>query len=180
MPSKQSTCPGIKQAMTTNKIVINIELLSNKIAKLKKQDKRIVFTNGGFNILHVGHVRALLDAKSLGDILVVAVNSDNSLKKLKGKNYPLIPEMERLEILSHLEEVDFLTLFSESTADDLLLKIKPHIHAKGTDYSKNTVPERRTVLSYGGEIAIVGDKKNHSSSNIIDMIRSGNKNILRA
>ncbi len=155
-----------------NKIVDNIKQLTDQIEKFKKEGKRIIFTNGGFNLLHVGHVRALKDARNLGDILVVAVNSDSSLKKLKGLNYPLIPEMERLEILSHLETVDFLILFSEPTVDDLLLKIKPHIHAKGTDYSKKTVPERETILSYGGDIAIVGDPKNHSSSSIIDMIKS--------
>ena len=102
---------------------------------------------------------------------MVAVNSDTSLKKLKGNEYPIIPEDERIEILSALECVDFLTIFSESTVDNLLLKLKPHVHAKGTDYSKETVLERETVLSYGGETAIVGDKKNHSSSNIIETIR---------
>ncbi len=156
--------------MTKNTIKDRDEL-AKKIDELKKQGKRIVLTNGGFNLLHVGHIRSLVDAKRHGDILVVAVNSDSSLKKLKGNDYPIMPENERIEILSALECVDFLTIFSESTVDNLLLKLKPHVHAKGTDYSKETILERETVLSYGGETAIVGDKKNHSSSNIIKTIR---------
>jgi len=153
------------------KIFKDATLLQQQVESLKKQHKKIVFTNGGFNILHVGHIRSLQDAKQLGDVLVVAVNSDASLRRLKGVNYPLIPEDERLEVLAALECVDVLTLFSEPTVDSLLLKLKPHIHAKGTDYTKESVPERETVLSYGGEIAIVGDAKDHASSSIISRIR---------
>jgi rfaE bifunctional protein nucleotidyltransferase chain/domain len=149
----------------------DVTQLQQHVENLKKQHKKIVFTNGGFNILHVGHIRSLQDAKQLGDVLVVAVNSDASLRRLKGVNYPLIPEDERLEVLAALECVDVLTLFSEPTVDSLLLKLKPHIHAKGTDYTKESVPERETVLSYGGEIAIVGDAKDHASSSIISRIR---------
>jgi len=154
-----------------DKIFKDVTLLLQQVENLKKQHKKIVFTNGGFNILHVGHIRSLQDAKQLGDVLVVAVNSDDSLRRLKGVNYPLIPEDERLEVLAALECVDVLTLFSEPTVDSLLLKLKPHIHAKGTDYTKESVPERETVLSYGGEIAIVGDAKDHASSSIISRIR---------
>ena len=153
------------------KIIKDASLLLQYIEDLKKQHNKIVFTNGGFNILHVGHIRCLQDAKRLGDVLVVAVNSDDSLRRLKGAQYPLIPEDERLEVLAALACVDVLTLFSEPTVDSLLLKLKPHIHAKGTDYTKESVPERATVLSYGGEIAIVGDDKNHASSSIIRRIR---------
>ncbi len=156
----------------TRKIIKNRDELAKKIEELKKQGKRIVLTNGGFNLLHVGHIRSLIDAKKHGDILVVAVNSDTSLKKLKGDDYPIIPEAERIEVLAALECIDFLTIFSESTVDNLLLKLKPHVHAKGTDYSKETILERETVLSYGGETAIVGDSKDHSSSNIIELIRN--------
>jgi rfaE bifunctional protein nucleotidyltransferase chain/domain len=154
-----------------DKIFKDVTLLQHQVENLKKQHKKIVFTNGGFNILHVGHIRSLQNAKQLGDVLVVAVNSDDSLRRLKGVNYPLIPEDERLEVLAALECVDVLTLFSEPTVDSLLLKLKPHIHAKGTDYTKESVPERETVLSYGGEIAIVGDAKDHASSSIISRIR---------
>jgi len=154
-----------------DKIIKDWEQLAHHIAELKRQSKKIVFTNGGFNIIHVGHIRSLVDAKSRGDVLVVAVNSDTSLRLLKGEHYPIIPEDERLEILSALACVDVLTIFSETTVANLLLKIKPHIHAKGTDYTKESVPERDTVLSYGGEIAIVGDAKDHSSTSIISRIR---------
>ncbi len=156
----------------TKKIIKNRDELARKIEELKKQGKRVVLTNGGFNLLHVGHIRSLIDAKKHGDILVVAVNSDTSLTKLKGDDYPIIPEGERIEVLAALECIDFLTIFPESTVDNLLLKLKPHVHAKGTDYSKETTLERETVLSYGGETAIVGDPKDHSSSNIIELIRN--------
>ncbi len=155
-----------------HKIIKDHEELVCTIEALKKQGKRIVFTNGGFNLLHVGHVRSLIDANSRGDVLVVALNSDSSIKKNKGADYPLIPEDERLELMAALACVDLLTVFSDPTVDSLLLKLKPHVHAKGTDYTKETVPERATVLSYGGEIAIVGDPKDHASSNIIAMIKN--------
>ncbi len=153
------------------KIIKDIDELADKIEDLKRQDKRIVLTNGGFNLLHVGHIRSLSGAKEHGDILVVAVNSDTSLRKNKGDDYPIIPEEQRLEVLSAFECVDFVTIFSEKTVDNLLLKLKPHVHAKGTDYSRDTILERETVLSYGGETVIVGDPKNHSSTNIIEAIR---------
>jgi D-glycero-beta-D-manno-heptose 1-phosphate adenylyltransferase len=155
-----------------HKIIKDHNELIQKIEFLKKEGRRIVFTNGGFNLLHVGHVRSLIDARSRGDVLVVALNSDSSVKKNKGADYPLIPEDERLEVMAALECVDLLTVFSDPTADRLLLKLKPHVHAKGTDYTKENVPERDTVLSYGGEIAIVGDTKDHASSNIISMIKN--------
>lgn len=162
---------GIAEKMK-EKIIRDHSLLAQKVAALKKQGRKIVFTNGGFNLLHVGHIRSLCDAKSRGDVLLVALNSDSSIKNNKGTGYPLIPENERLEVLAALDCVDLLTLFSEPTVDSLLLKLKPHIHAKGTDYTKETVPERAAVLSYGGEIAIVGDPKDHSSSNLIAMIKA--------
>ena len=155
----------------SEKIINDREKLARTIESLKKQGKRIVLTNGGFNLLHVGHIRSLADARRHGDILVVAVNSDASLKKLKGDDYPVIPEDQRLEVLAALSCVDFVTLFSEPTADRILLELKPHLHAKGTDYSKEGILERETVLSYGGDTVIVGDSKSHSSSGIIETIR---------
>jgi rfaE bifunctional protein nucleotidyltransferase chain/domain len=157
------------------KIITDREQLAEKIELLKQQGKRIVVTNGGFNLLHVGHIRSLIDAKGHGDILVVAVNSDSSLQELKGKEYPIIPEDQRLEILAALTCVDFVTLFHEATADNILLQLKPHLHAKVTDYAKDSIRERETVLSYGGETAIVGDPKRHSSSTIIETIRKGHQ-----
>ncbi|MEI6125174.1 MAG: adenylyltransferase/cytidyltransferase family protein [Pseudomonadota bacterium] len=156
----------------SEKIIHDHDLLARRVGELKKQGKKIVFTNGGFNLLHVGHIRSLCDAKSRGDVLLVALNSDSSIKNNKGRDYPLIPQDERLEVLAALACVDLLTVFSEPTVDGLLLKLKPHVHAKGTDYTQETVPERATVLSYGGEIAIVGDPKDHASSNLIAMIKA--------
>ena len=155
------------------KIVRDRKELAARIESLKQQGMRIVLTNGGFNLLHVGHVRSLVDARGHGDILVVAVNSDASLQKLKGKDYPIIPEDQRLEIIAALECVDFATLFDEATADSILLELKPHVHAKGTDYTEDSIRERTTVLSYGGKTAIVGDPKHHSSSQFIEKIRKG-------
>lgn len=157
------------------KIITDREQLDAVITSLKQKGKRIVLTNGGFNLLHVGHIRSLIDAKSRGDVLVVAVNSDASLQHLKGKDYPVIPEAQRLEVLAALACVDFVTLFHEATADAILLQLKPHIHAKGTDYSEDSIHERETVLSYGGETAIVGDPKDHSTSTIIETIRRGER-----
>ncbi|MBI3016370.1 MAG: adenylyltransferase/cytidyltransferase family protein [Candidatus Tectomicrobia bacterium] len=135
-------------------------------AELKKNGKVLVFANGCFDLLHVGHVRYLKAARALGDALVVAVNSDRSARRLKGPGRPFTPQDERLEILAALECVDHLLLFDEATVAELLLRLKPHIHAKGADYTEETVPEREVVLSYGGRIAITGDLKTRSSSEI--------------
>ncbi|MCP5004198.1 MAG: adenylyltransferase/cytidyltransferase family protein [Planctomycetes bacterium] len=148
----------------TAEIIRDHALLQTTIEELRKSGQTIIFANGCFDILHVGHIRYLREAKALGDVLVVAVNDDASIRTLKGDGNPYIPEDERLEILSALFCVDFLTLFSERTVDNLLLQLKPDVQAKGTDYTEETVPERESVLSYGGRIAITGDKKTHSSS----------------
>lgn len=153
-----------------DKIVLNYENLDEVVADLKQRGKKIVFTNGAFDLLHVGHIRSLRDAASHADILLVAVNSDESVRANKGEGRPIHPLEERLEVLAALECVDLLTAFGETTVDELLLRLKPHFHAKGTDYTKETVPERNTVLSYGGEILIVGDPKDHSSTEIIEKL----------
>jgi len=140
--------------------------LGRIIGRMKEEGKTVVFTNGAFDILHVGHLRALIDARSRGDCLVVAVNDDSSVSRYKGPDLPVVPEAERVEILCGLECVDYVTLFGDTTVDRLLLELKPHIHAKGRDYTEETVPERETVLSYGGRIAIVGDPKDHSSTSL--------------
>lgn len=140
--------------------------LSALLESLKVGGKRVVFCNGCFDILHVGHIRYLKGARALGDVLVVAINSDSSVRELKGPEYPLVPLEERMEIVAALKDVDYVTCFSEPSADSLLLKLRPHVHAKGTDYTLESVPERQTVLSYGGEIAIVGDPKSHSSTDL--------------
>lgn len=147
--------------------------LAQKVEELKAQAKRIVLANGCFDVLHVGHIRYLRGAKNEGDVLIVAVNSDRSAARLNKPKRPVMPEMERIEIVEALEMVDYVTLFDEPTADSLLSKLKPHVQAKGTDYTEENVPERETVLSYGGEIAIVGDPKDHSSTAIIEKLTKG-------
>lgn len=140
------------------------------VNQLKSQGKTIVLTNGCFDLLHVGHIRCLRDAKAHGDVLIVAVNSDESMKRLKRAGRPIMPEEERIEILEALECIDYITLFSEERLDSLLLLLKPNVHAKGTDYTEETVPERETVSSYGGRVAIVGDTKSHSTTDLIRAI----------
>lgn len=155
-----------------SKFIEDHDALAEIIERLKAEGKRIVFANGCFDILHVGHVRYLYGARQCGDALVVAVNSDDSISVLKKRDKPIMPERERVEILESLEMIDFVTIFDEPTVDSLLLKLKPHVQAKGTDYTEENVPERETVLSYGGEIAIVGDPKDHSSREIIEKLRA--------
>jgi len=151
-------------------IIRSVKELSRRLTKAKREGKKIVFANGVFDILHVGHIRYLRGAKALGDILVVGVNSDKSVKKLKNPHLPITPQKERLEILSCLDCVDYLILFEEKTADRILSQLKPDIHAKGTDYTRKTVPERETVSSYGGSVAITGDRKRHSTTDLIKRI----------
>jgi len=147
-------------------------LPAEEIAKLAEAERachrKVIFANGCFDMLHVGHIRYLQGAKELGDILVVGINSDESVRKLKGNGRPLMPEDERAEIVAALECVDFVTVFADLTVNNLLLAIKPDVHAKGTDYTEDTVPERATVASYGGRVAIVGDPKDHSTTELID------------
>jgi rfaE bifunctional protein nucleotidyltransferase chain/domain len=154
-------------------IVLDHDELASRVQDLKAAKKRIVFTNGGFDLLHVGHVRTLRAARELGDVLVVALNSDASIKRNKGPKLPIIPASERAELVAALACVDLVTVFDDPTVDGLLLRLKPHVHAKGTDYTKETVPERATVLGYGGEIAITGDPKAHSTSWLIKRIKEG-------
>ena len=152
------------------KVVRDHQELVQIVEKLKSQGKKIVLTNGCFDIIHVGHIRCLKAAKQEADILIVAVNSDSSSEKIKEKGRPITPEEERLEILSSLECIDYLTLFSEPTVDKLITLLKPHIFAKGTDYTIENVPERDSALSIGAQISIVGDPKKHSSSELIKTI----------
>jgi rfaE bifunctional protein nucleotidyltransferase chain/domain len=132
----------------------------------------IVLANGCFDVLHAGHVRYLEGARALGDILVVGVNSDSEVAKLKGEGRPIMPQAERAEIVAALEAVDLVTIFDEPTVTELLLAVKPDVHAKGTDYTEETVPERDVVRSYGGHVAIVGDPKDHSTSEILRKVGS--------
>jgi rfaE bifunctional protein nucleotidyltransferase chain/domain len=156
---------------STDKIIDSIEQMSEIVERLKSQGKTVVMTNGCFDLLHVGHVRCLQGARDAGDVLVVAVNSDSSVKSYKGPDQPINPEQERMEVLAALGCVDYVFLFSEPTVDEVLLRLKPHYQAKGSDYTEETVPERETVLSYGGGIVITGDPKDHATRDIIARIR---------
>ena len=144
--------------------------LAKIISKEKTQGKRIVLANGCFDLLHVGHIRYLKEAKNRGGILVLALNSDSSIRRLKGKGRPLLDEEERVKIMSAISYVDYITVFEEDTVEKVLLALKPDIHAKGADYTKETVPEKETVRSYGGDIAITGGPKVRSTSELIDQI----------
>jgi rfaE bifunctional protein nucleotidyltransferase chain/domain len=157
--------------MTTRqtRIVDRAELIGI-VETNRSEGRTVVLANGCFDALHVGHVRYLIAAKALGDLLIVAVNSDEQARRLKGEGRPLLPEDQRAEIVAALEPVDLVTIFDEPTVEQLLLAIKPDIHAKGTDYTEETVPERDVVRSYGGRVAIAGDPKNHSSSEMIDRV----------
>lgn len=149
-----------------------VDALGPILEKRRAEGDRVVFANGCFDILHVGHVRYLRAAKEKGDVLVVAVNGDASARALKGEGRPYAPQEERLEMLSALEPIDYLLLFDEPDVSSLLLALKPDVHAKGTDYTIETVPEGETVRGYGGEVAICGDPKDHSSTELAARIGS--------
>lgn len=151
--------------------VLSREALIEQLAA-RRQGKRVVFANGCFDILHAGHVRYLAGARALGDLLVVGVNSDRQVGALKGPGRPIMRAAERAEIVASVEAVDFVTIFDEPTVEVLLLALRPDIHAKGTDYTEETVPEREVVRSYGGRVAIVGDPKDHSTSELIARLGS--------
>jgi rfaE bifunctional protein nucleotidyltransferase chain/domain len=151
--------------------VRGLEKLIQIVAEKQSTGQVVVFANGCFDLLHAGHIRYLEAAKAEGDILVVGINGDSSVAILKGSGRPLMPEAERAEIISALECVDHVLIFHDSTVDNVLTQLRPDVHAKGTDYSYETVPERETVLGYGGRIAIVGDQKDHSTSHYLEAIR---------
>jgi D-glycero-beta-D-manno-heptose 1-phosphate adenylyltransferase len=134
------------------------------------QGKNVVLANGCFDILHVGHLRYLQGARALGDVLVVAINSDKSMRSIKDSGRPILGQDERVELVSALRCVDYVVLFDEPDVSRVLDVLRPAIHAKGTDYTEQTVPERDQVLSYGGEVRITGDSKEHSTRDIIERI----------
>ncbi|HQX81708.1 MAG TPA: adenylyltransferase/cytidyltransferase family protein [Vicinamibacterales bacterium] len=138
------------------------ELLA-QIAADRQAGMTVAFANGCFDLLHVGHVRYLQGARAEGDRLVVAVNSDSSVRRLKGEGRPILNEAARAELVAALACVNYVVVFDDPTVDRLLKMLKPDVHCKGTDYTVDTVPERETVRAYGGRVAIVGDPKDHST-----------------
>ncbi len=150
--------------------IATLDALRAERYRWKERGVVVVLANGAFDMLHVGHLRYLAAAKALGDVLVVAVNSDASVRSSKGPLRPIVPEDERLEMLSHFEVVDRLVLFDSRTVSPILQCLTPEIHAKGTDYTAQTVPERGVVAAYGGRTVICGDPKNHATTDIIATI----------
>lgn len=149
------------------KKIKTIDELKIIIRDLHQQNKKAVLANGVFDLLHVGHIRYLQSAKTYGDILIVALNSDSSTKLNKGDNRPITPELERAEILSAISVIDYIVIFFEKDVKKTLLELKPDYQAKGKDYTVDSVPEKEIVESYGGKVIITGDEKNHSSSELI-------------
>ena len=157
--------------MHNDQSVLDLEQLKKRVAADRANGARIVFANGCFDVLHVGHVRYLAGARALGDVLVVGINSDEQVAIQKGDGRPVLPASDRAEIVAALQSVTYVTIFDEPTVEELLLALKPDVHAKGTDYTVDTVPERDVVRSYGGQVAIVGDPKDHSTTELLGRLK---------
>jgi rfaE bifunctional protein nucleotidyltransferase chain/domain len=151
--------------------VVTLPALTSLVRDGRRQGLTYAFANGAFDLLHVGHVRYLEAAAGEADRLIVAVNSDASIRGLKGPGRPVMAEADRAELVAALRVVDHVVIFGESTVTPLLLALTPEVHCKGTDYTVDTVPERETVRAYGGRVAIVGDPKNHSTSDLVSRLR---------
>ena len=152
--------------------VLTLPETRERIAALKAQGKKVAFANGHFDLLHVGHLRYLQAAKAEGDVLVVGLNGDSSVERLKGPGRPVVPAAERAELLAALEPVDFVVIFDGDTPAPLLADLRPDVHCKGTDYGiPERVPEYEVVRSYGGRTALVGDPKDHATSDLISKVK---------
>ena len=149
-----------------------LDELTEITKRLKKESKRIVFTNGCFDLLHLGHIRYLKEARRRGDILIVGLNSDNSARSLKGKDRPLVKEKDRAEILSALEAVNYIVIFDELTPKNLIDKIIPNVLAKGGDWKKEEVVGKDTVEAHGGEVIIIPEVRGYSTSTLINKIKA--------
>ncbi len=156
--------------------LVSVEEAERLASAWRGQGKRLVLANGCFDLLHVGHVRYLRAARALGDALVVGLNSDASVRRIKGPGRPVMPAGERAELIGSLAGVDAVVVFEEDTAETLIARLRPDVHAKGTDYTAESVPERGAVLAAGGRVAIAGDPKGHSTKDLIAAIlaRFGN------
>lgn len=161
--------------MSEHSKILGRDELHRQVEQWRRAGERITLANGNFDLLHVGHVRYLRGAKALGGRLVVAINSDESVRRLKGEGRPIMPERERAEIVAALADVDAVVIFPELDVRAIIREIRPEVQAKGTDYTADSVPERDAVAEYGGRVAIVGDSKDHSTSEIIRMRLSPRK-----
>lgn len=153
--------------MTAPNKILSREELRGRVEEWRRAGDRVTLANGNFDLLHVGHVRYLRGAKALGGRLVVAINSDESVRALKGEGRPIMPAEERAEIVAALADVDAVVIFPELNVRAIIREIRPDVQAKGTDYTIDSVPERDAVAEYGGRVAIVGDPKDHSTSEIL-------------
>ncbi len=153
--------------------VISLPELEKRVMELHRRGRTIAFANGHFDLLHVGHLRYLRDAKEQADVLIVGLNDDRSVAALKGEGRPVVPAAERAELLAALEPVDFVTIFSGDSPAPVLATLKPDVHCKGTDYgAPEKVPEYRVVRAYGGRTALVGDPKDHATTDIIRAVKA--------
>jgi rfaE bifunctional protein nucleotidyltransferase chain/domain len=152
--------------------IVNEAALIEAVARERAAGRTIAFANGCFDLLHVGHVRYLQGAASEADRLIVAVNDDASVERLKGPDRPILAAAERAELVAGLRGVDYVVVFADATVDRLLTQLAPDVHCKGTDYTVDTVPERAVVAAYGGRTAIVGDPKHHATRDLLSRIRS--------
>jgi rfaE bifunctional protein nucleotidyltransferase chain/domain len=149
---------------------VTIDEAARLAERLRAEGKRVVLANGCFDVLHVGHIRYLRDARKLGDVLFLGLNDDEAVTRLKGPGRPVMPVEERAEILGALRDVDHVVVFTDDTADALVARLRPDVHAKGTDYTTETVPEAAAVRAAGGRVAIAGDPKSHSTRDVIARI----------
>jgi D-glycero-beta-D-manno-heptose 1-phosphate adenylyltransferase len=151
--------------------IVLLPQLRELLTGLKAQNKRVVFANGCFDALHVGHIRYLSGARQQGDLLVVGINSDDSVRRLKGPGRPVLDEQARAKLVAALRDVDYVIIFAEPNVEHLLEELRPDVHAKGTDYTAENVPERAVADRLGVRVAIVGDPKDHSTRDLFESIR---------
>ena len=157
--------------MDTRGKIVSLEALRQRLDEHRRRNQRIVLANGCFDLLHVGHIRYLEGARREGDVLVVAINSDASERALKGDGRPILPAQARAELVAALRAVDYVVIFEELNVEGLLAALRPDVHAKGTDYAPETVPERELAAKLGVRIAIVGDPKQHSTRDLLARLR---------
>ena len=152
--------------------ILSREALRQQVQRWREQGRTVVLGNGCFDMLHVGHIRYLQGAKALGGMLIVALNSDDSVRQLKGQGRPLMPAIERAEIIAALSDVDAVVIFDEPDVRALVRELHPDVQAKGTDYTRESVPERNEVAAYGGRVEIVGDPKDHSTTELLSKLHT--------
>jgi rfaE bifunctional protein nucleotidyltransferase chain/domain len=152
--------------------IATLEEVKDRVERERRVGRTVALANGCFDVLHVGHVRYLAGARAEADVLVVGVNGDDSVRRLKGPGRPLMPEGDRAAMVAALRSVDHVVVFPEDDVGALLLALRPDVHCKGTDYAPDTVPEREVVRSYGGRVAIVGDPKDHDTRRLIERVRA--------